>query len=344
MAERDRDLRATPRPARGAQLRGLPTTQLHVTAGNSPAVPVTSLLWAWASKGACVLKPAADLAALVCELATRAAAVDPDHPLVRHTTVAYWRGGDRQVESRLFGRAFDRAVVWGGDQAVSAVVGSEAARETIVLRARQAVSLIDGTGDLSDAARRAAADSVVADQQACMSSLLHVVVGEPAAADAYARHLLTVLASWDDRLPHRTSGPTLGRLQELRRGLLATADWQINGRWPAISSAVVRWDRAFDLRRHPGGRLVLVRSAPNVTAALTALRGGDVSHVGVDPTLLDVGTGAGTGGLAGSALRDHLAAAGVDNVLPLGAAEQVYAGRPHDGMRVLTRLVRWVNG
>ena len=35
---------------------------------------------------------------------------------------------------------------------------------------------------------------------------------------------------------------------------------------------------------------------------------------------------------------------GVDNVVPLGAAEHGYAGRPHDGMRVLNRLVRWVNG
>jgi hypothetical protein len=78
--------------------------------------------------------------------------------------------------------------------------------------------------------------------------------------------------------------------------------------------------------------VVLVRAVPDVEAALSGLVEGDVSHVGVGAGLLT------------ESLRDDLAALGVDNVLPLGEAEQVYAGRPHDGMRMVTRLVRWVNG
>ena len=339
MAMRHKQFRFESPGSTQPRVRGLPTTQLHITAGNSPVVPATSLLWAWASKGAVVLKPAADLAALASDLAAAVAAVDgasgggARHPLARHTTIAYWPGGNSQLEADLMAPgAFGRRVVWGSAQAIASVAQRSPASDLIMMRPRHALSLLCAQDDLAGAARRAVADSVVADQGACMSSLLHVVEGSPRDADAYADQVVDVLASWDTNLPHRTSDRVAAELQNLRRGLLATADWRLNGSWPRPSSLVVRCDRSVDLERHPGGRLILVRAVPDLRVALPSLLAGDVSHVGVSAHLLT------------DTLRDDLVAQGVDNVLPLGAAEQTYAGRPHDGMRVLTRLVRWVNG
>jgi acyl-CoA reductase LuxC len=334
MAARHDDLRAGPGSLPQPMVRGLPTTQLHVTAGNAPAVPATSLLWAWASKGASVIKPAAALVALAADIAGAIAAVDGGHPLARHTTIAYWPGGDARMEAGLFEPgAFDRTVVWGSADAIRSVAGRSSGSDLILMRPRHAISLLSAeSDDLEDAARRAVADSVVADQGACMSSLVHVVEGGAQDADAYAEVVARVLSHWDEQLPHRPSDRVHAELQNLRRGLLATASWRVNGGWPRPRSAVVRLDRNFDLIRHPGGRVVLVRSVPDLRKALPAVVVGDVSHVGVSGSLLT------------DPLRDDLAALGVDNVLPLGEAEQMYAGRPHDGMRVLTRLVRWVNG
>jgi hypothetical protein len=75
----------------------------------------------------------------------------------------------------------------------------------------------------------------------------------------------------------------------------------------------------------------LVRAVADLETAAPALLDRDVSHVGVAPAA-DL-----------ARLRDVLVGCGVDNVLPLGEAERSYAGRPHDGMKVLSRLVRWVN-
>ncbi|HEY0641546.1 MAG TPA: acyl-CoA reductase, partial [Pseudonocardiaceae bacterium] len=322
---RDRD--GPPRPL----VRGLPTRQLHLTAGNAPVVAVTSLLWGWATRGACVVKPAADTAGLVAALGTALAAVGADHPLARHTTLAYWRGGDPAVEDVLLADgAFDRRVVWGSAATVDSVLRRGGATDTIVLRPRHAVSLIGAAAvrdDLAGTVRRAAVDSLVADQNACMSSLLHVVEGTDADADAYAVELAAVLARWDEALPHTPSPAVTAALVGLRRGRLATARWYVNGSWPRVSSAVVRHQGGLDLRRHPGGRLVLVRAVPRLRDVLGEL-GPDVSTAGVAP------------GAALDDLRDELAAAGVDNVLPLGEAERGHAGRPHDGMRVLGRLIR----
>lgn len=335
LAEATPGLRVVSSGARAPLLRAVPTRQLHLTAGNSPVVPVTSLLWGWATKGACVVKPAAESAGVLAALTTALAGVDPSHPLARHTTLAYWRGGDTTVEDVLLAPgAFDRLLLWGSAPAVASVTSRAGGTDAIVMRPRHALSLI-GRGavgaDLWDTARRGAIDSLVANQQACMSSLLHVVQGGADAADAYAAALAEVLACWDEQLPHRPTPRAQGALTMLRRGLLATAHWQLNGQWPQVSSAVVRHDGTFDLARHPGSRLVLVRATDDLLSVLDEV-GPAVSNVGVAPDELL------------PRLRDHLAARGVDNVLPLGAAEQGYAGRPHDGMRVLSRLLRWVNG
>ncbi|WP_436760458.1 acyl-CoA reductase [Streptosporangium sp. V21-05] len=316
-------------------LRALPTRQLHLTAGNAPVVPVVSLLWAWATKGAGVIKPAAEAAALVVALGTALRDTDPGHPLARHTTLAYWRGGDRRVEATLFADgAFDRRVVWGSAETVGSVTARGGGTDTLVMGPRFSLSMIGAALVRSDpeaAARLAAVDSLIANQAACTSSLLHVVECDAPTADAYARALAGVLAEWDEALPHRPSRQAQERLTRLRRGLLGTGRWYVNGEWPEVSSAVVRVDGGFDLARHPGSRLVLVRAVDDLRRALPLL-GPAVSTVGIAPEETRL------------ALRDAVAACGVDNVVPLGAAEHGYAGRPHDGVRVLNRLVRWVNG
>jgi hypothetical protein len=336
VAARTPELRPTKPSAAPPMMRGVPTTQLHVTAGNMPIVLVISLLWAWATKGACVVKPAADSVPLIAALGTALAEVDPTHPLARHTTLAYWRGGDRAIEDHLLADgAFDRRVMWGTDDALRSLAQRCGAADSIIMRPRYGISFVGRAAvehDLEATVRLAAVDSVVADQQACMSSLLHVVEGTDSDADAYARALAEVLGAWDENDPHRAPHDVQGRLVNLRRGLLASADWHVRGPWPAGASAVARVNRYFDLRRHPGGRVVLVRAVDDLVSAAAVHANRDVSHVGVAPE----------SALRG--LRDVLVGHGVDNVLPLGEAERIYAGRPHDGMQVLNRLVRWVNG
>jgi len=336
MAANEDDLRPPGQRQRPPVLRAVPTTQLHITAGNSPVVPVTSLLWAWASRGASVLKPAAETIPVVADIGSAISRVDASHPLVRHTTLAYWRGGEDRVERVLLADgAFDRRLVWGSAAALQGVAGDGSATETLAMRPRYAISFIGGTdlaADLEGSARRAAADTVVADQQACMSSLVHVVVGTTDDADRYARALNDVMSRWDEVFPHRATNSSTGGIVSMRRGLLATAPWHANGEWPHVTSAVVRLDRPFDLASHPGGRLVVVRAVPELWSALPTVLTSDVSHVGVSQDLLS------------TELMDRFVSFGVDNVLPLGESERVYAGRPHDGMQVLSRLTRWVTG
>jgi acyl-CoA reductase LuxC len=322
-----------PRP----QLRAVPTRQLHITAGNSPVVPVVSALWALATKGAAVIKAPSESVLGTALLAGAVARMDPDHPLTRHLSLVYWSGGDRSVEDALLVRGrFERGVVWGSQATLGDLAARMAAADPsmkmLLFGPRVGLSLIghDALGDLPATARRAATDSMIADQAACTASLVHLVEGSEAQALAYCEELRDALATWDRALPHVLPRAAIGRLRRLRRGAFAHGTWFENGRWPHLTSTVVYMPTAFDLALHPAGRCVVVRSIASLQDAMRVLRPG-IGAVGVAPEAARI------------ALRDEIVAKGVDSVLALGEAERGYPGMPHDGVRVLGELVRWVN-
>lgn len=313
-------------------LRALPTRQLHITAGNSPLVPFLSFLRALATKGAAVIKSPAEATATAAVLGLAMRAMAPDHPITRHTSLVYWRGGDPSVEDVFFAAdAFDRLVVWGSSATVESVVRRARCPKLIVLRPRHGVSLIGREafpGGVEEAARRGATDSLIANQRACSSSLVHYVEGSEAEALAYCEALRTVLRRWDEEIPHRLSPATHGRLRRLRRGELIEGTWLENRAAGSLTSAVVYMAGPLDLSQHPMSRLIVVRRVDDLRQAL-AFFDSSVATVGVYPEERRL------------ELRSAIAAAGVSNVTPLGDAEAAFAGMPHDGMRVLSELVSW---
>lgn len=319
-----------PRP----RIRAMPTRQLHITAGNASIVPLISTLRAFATKGAAVVKSPAESIVPSSILGLAMHEVDPSHPLTRHTSLVYWKGGDRRIEDVLFAPgAFDRLVVWGSPQTMESVAPRVSSTKTIFLNPRYGLSMIGHeafSGQLRDAAIRAAADSLIANQAACTASLVHYVEGTEQEALDYCQVLRDVLAEWDRVLPHRPSRAVLGKLRHLRRAEFLQGTWFENGRWPDTASVVVFMPRAFDLAVHPMSRCILVRQVDDLRHALSFVHPG-VSTIGIYPEARR------------EELRNDLAARGVSNILPLGECERAYAGMPHDGMRILSELVSWTN-
>ena len=120
----------------------------------------------------------------------------------------------------------------------------------------------------------------------------------------------------------------VGRIRTARRGELSDGRWMPNGPPVAPTSAVVRMDHGFDLSSHPMARIVIVRPVEDIADTLELMHAG-VSSVGVFPTeRLD-------------ALRDGICGRGVTSAIPLGEADTLFLGAPHDGMRALSELVSW---
>jgi hypothetical protein len=317
---------ATPR------LRALPTRQIHISAGNSPVIPLVCALRAIATKSPAVIKSSSQsfLAASLLGIAMHA--VDPDHPITRHTSLVCWPGGDRRIEDALLSAGgFDRLVAWGSAATLASLRARAPVMRMIFLEPRTGVSFIGRQAledDLTGVAQRAASDSLADNQQACSASLMHYVEGTPDEALAYCEALRAVLARWDAAVPHTPTRESRGRLRRLRRGELARNRWFTNTRNGVVTSSVVCVPSAFDVASHPAGRCVVVRPVEDLAEAIGLLHSG-ISTVGIEPETRRI------------ELRDAVAHQGVSSVLPLGEAERAFAGMPHDGMRILSELVSW---
>jgi acyl-CoA reductase LuxC len=311
-----------------AALRAMPTRQLHITAGNAPQIPLISLLRAFATKSPSVIKSPSGAILPGALMALAIAQAMPDHPLARHTSIVYWPGGHDAVEAQMFRPgAFDRIVVWGDPQSVAAVKTRALASKVLTFNPRYAVSFIGREAfagrDLTAVAVKSVTDSLIANQKACIASLVHYVEGSDLEAKAYAEAVSRVLADFDRAAPNYLPPSVRGELKRLMRGTFLDAEW--------IGSGVVMIDHEFPIMRHPMSRLIVVRRVERLEDALAHLHPG-VSTVGVFPPARR------------RALRDRIAAAGVSNTVELGESGRAYAGMSHDGMIVLSELVDWKNG
>ncbi len=319
--------------AAGTYVRAMPTKQLHITAGNAPEVPLVSALRAVLTKSAAVIKLpyGATLTGALFALAAFAAA--PEHPITKNLSMVYWPGGDESIESSLFmPNAFDRIVVWGSPETVASVQSRALFTRVVCLNPRYGVSLIgsEAFSNLEEAAVKASLDVMIYNQKACTSSLVHYVEGMEAQANEYAIALRKVLGKWDKEMPNFVTPSAIGQIKRMRRGKHASAKWYTNNRSGDFSSGVVVMPGEFDILDHPMCRLVIVRPVARLEDALK-FTNQHVSTIGVYPED------------SRNELRDNILARGVSSVFPLGQCERVYAGMPHDGMRVLSELVDWKN-
>ena len=322
-------------------LRAMPTRQLHLTAGNAPAIPIISTGRAISLKSPAVIKSpyGATLGGALVSLA--ACAVAPDHPSVRNLSIVYWSGGDESVEDVFFGpEAFDRIVIWGAPDAVASVKRRALFTKLVTLNPRYGMSWIGREAfendDYKEAARRGAVDTMIWNQKACIASSVHYVEGDDEQVMAYARALQKALGEWDRAAPNFLDPAAQGQIRRLRRGKLMNAQWLANKqnegdkKNEGVSSVVIVVKGEFDMMDHTLSRMVIVRQVSRLEDALRFLNE-SVSTVGVFPESRRL------------ELCDRILARGVSTSYPLGMADRMSTGLAHDGMKVYSELMDWKN-
>jgi len=322
-------------------LRAMPTRQLHLTAGNAPAIPIISTCRAISLKSPAVIKSpyGATLGGALVSLA--ACAVAPDHPSVRNLSIVYWPGGDESVEDVFFGaEAFDRIVIWGAPDAVASVKRRALFTKLVTLNPRYGMSWVGREAfendEYKEAARRAAIDTMIWNQKACIASSLHYVEGDESQVTAYAEAVRKELAEWDRAAPNFLDPAAQGQIRRLRRGKLLNAQWLANKqnegdkKNEGISSVVIVVKGEFDMMDHTLSRMVIVRPVSRLEDALPFLNN-SVSTVGVYPESRRM------------ELCDRILARGVSTSYPLGMADRMSTGLAHDGMKVYSELMDWKN-
>ena len=322
---------------RNPQIRALPTRQLHITAGNSPQIPLISLIRGIAVKAAITLKLPSGACVGGSLIATLANLYLPNHAITKLMSVVYWPGGDEQFERSLFNPLnFDRVVVWGSPQSVESIKNKFPFTKVISLNPRFGMSLIGRDAIIDAKSRHQVAvkmvcDSLVANQKACIASLVHYVEANAEDLYALAKDIKQVLSRVDEVSPNKQTRLTLGELQRLKRGSLIGCEWFENFDSEGIfCSGVVIADQEVNLAKHPANRLLILRPVQRIESALKFMSAA-TSTVSVFPESTRMN------------LRDRISAKGVSQVVPLGESGSFFIGMSHDGMRILSELVEWKN-
>ena len=319
--------------AHRSAVRAFPPRLVHVLAGNGPACAALSIMRGALTKGVHVLKMASnDLFTATAVLRTMAE-VDSEHPILRSFSAVYWRGGDESIEGVLYrSQFFDKLVAWGGDAAIrSAVRYLGPGFEVLSYDPKVSISLIGrevfaSDDSLADAARLAAVDVTALNQDGCASSRYHFVEAATEDVDRYCAVLAPQLSI--ERPLSSGDGPPVPAdirddVEVLRHLHPAYRVW---GGYKG-EGLVVRSEDPVDF--HPDGKTVNVVPVASLADAIQFVTTA-TQTVGVYPPFRR------------AELRDGLAGAGAQRLVPLGSSVDMTWGLPHDGHFPLHRMVRWV--
>jgi len=316
-----------------ARVRAFPPRLAHITAGNTPAVAVTTIVRGALGKGVNLIKmPANDLFTATAVLRTMMG-VDPDHPTTRSFSAVYWRGGDRAVESAIMrSQYFDKLVVWGGGAAVDSALSFAAPGfEIVSFDPKVSISMVSGSSLIDDAtmrdiAGRAATDITLFDQDACAASRYLYADGDPEQIDRFCE-LLSEELGFERHLSSAVARPLLGEIRdeiEVLKGL--EPFYRVWGDYSG-RGLVVRSDAPVDF--YPQSKTVNVVMVDDLRDA--------VDHATVATQTVGIWPPE-----KAAELRNALASRGVQRIARLGEVAVPFEGLPHDGFYPMSRVARWV--
>ncbi|MBP6724504.1 MAG: hypothetical protein KA137_06675, partial [Halioglobus sp.] len=165
------------------KVRAFGTRTLHIVAGNGPGLGLITLARCAVTRSDCIIKAPSNDPFTSAALARTMVDMAPDHPITRHFSVAYWKGGDAAVEDKLYQpHNIEKIVAWGGMAGIKHITKYiQPGLELISLDPKTSISVV-GPGALEneqsmrETASRLAVDIGGANQAGCSSSRVQYVV------------------------------------------------------------------------------------------------------------------------------------------------------------------------
>jgi len=150
---------------------------VNVIAGNLPGVSLSTVLRGAITRSDCITKtPSNDPLTMLAILETMIK-LDPRHPVTRHMSAAYWKGGNESIESQLYHPdRIEKIVAWGGFDSIKHITRYlQPGLDLIAMDPKHSGSIIGREAfanevTLREVASRAAIDIGVYNQEACANA------------------------------------------------------------------------------------------------------------------------------------------------------------------------------
>jgi hypothetical protein len=315
---------------------------VHISAGNSSLVWALGIVRSALTRGDALLKSPSNDPFTAVAVARTMREMDHTHPVTKHVSVAYWRGGDERVERHLYQpQNIEKIVAWGGFASVKHVARYiQPGVELVSFDPKRSVSIVDLTAasseTLDDAALRLATDIGALNQNGCVNARVVYVIsgtgpdGLAAANDFGERVYRAVLG-----LPQEISTPPKNGIdRELRANLDAVRlqdDYfnVIGGEHNEGAVVVSQFPRPVDFATMLADRVANIVPVDSLADVLPQFDS-YTQTVGVYPDSLK------------AEVRTHAGLRGAQRIVTLGHASSISFAGPQDAIEPLRRLCRWV--
>lgn len=331
------------RPGLVARVRAFGARAVHVVAGNLPDVSALTVLRNAITRSDCLIKTPSNDPLTAVALARTMIDMAPDHPLTRHVSVAYWKGGDAQVEDAIYDpRGVEKIVAWGGFNSIRHITKYlQPGIDLITLDPKLSGTIIgreafDSDETLRHVARRLALDIGGWNQEGCVNArVIHVQSGTDAEGIARCERLARLTFEAMQQLPEHLSTPHKDFDPALRDEL----------------DTLRMIDEGYTLvggEADEGAMIVSHDGLPVDFSRILACRVGNLVPIDdIDTAVMSVNAYTQTIGIypdsLKEAIRDRLAFQGAQRLVSLGGAITLDGGtQRQDGIEPLRRMCKWI--
>jgi hypothetical protein len=324
------------------RVRAFGSRSVHIVAGNAPGTSVLTVARNAVTRGDAIIKTPSNDPLTAAAVARTMIELAPDHPLTRHLSVAYWKGGDSTVEEQLYSyRNIEKIVAWGGMASIkhiakyiqpgielvaldpklsSTIIGQEAFRNEDTLRYVAGALAIDGGG---------------MNQEACVNArVVWVQSGTDAKGLAQLKRFGQMVYDALLALPRELSGPAVRMNPKLEDEIealrLGGSDWyKVIGGGREGAVILSQMDEPVDFATILANRVLNLVPFDDIDTPVKAVTT-YTQTIGIYPESLK------------RALRDILALHGAQRLVTLGHALGMPNHGIQDAIEPWRRMCRWI--
>ncbi|MFV8047925.1 acyl-CoA reductase [Mycobacterium sp. 48b] len=331
------------------RVRAIGTRQLHIIAGNVPITAALTVIRGALTKSDCLIKTPSNDPFTASAIVRTMVELNPDHPVTKHFAVAYWKGGDEAVESKVIRPSrIEKLTAWGGMASMTHIQKYLVPGiELIAMNPKLSISVVghealDDPDAMATAAKGVALNAGRMNQTACASTRVVYVECDETEED------LARLEQFGEAIhgaflalpPHESTAPKRpdpDLEDEMSALALDEEFYRVIGDSASAGVVVSRTaEEPVEFADRLNNRVVNLVPVPDITKVPRWVSE-ETQTVGIYPERLRL------------QLRDELALHGVQRLMPLGESMTLAVadptqtfGLPHDGGEPDRRSVRWV--
>ena len=330
---------------RVVNVRAVGSRSIHVVAGNVPVVSVATLMRGAITRNDVVIKAPSNDPMTAVALARTMIGMAPDHPITRHFSVGYWKGGNEAVESKLYrARNFEKICAWGGYASISHIskyLGP--GLDLITLDPKNSATLVGGEtfeseDTMLEVAARVAADIGGMDQEGCVNTrVMFAETGTGPEGIEKANRFGQMIFDAIQALPKTFSNGPNKFPQDCKseiQSILSLTDFynviaDVRNIEKTGAVIVSQMDEQVDFPMQLYGRTVNLVPLDNIEDALDTFSA-STQTVGIHPPSLM------------EKLRLRASLVGGQMFQPIGYATMGNMASPSDGVEAERRMCRWI--